>query len=89
MDYLMVEKPLVELPQFIIELAHYEWMELVMETEKPLISRQFIPVKDDLLTAIPVLNPVFYLLYYHYPVQNITASNAYWKNWESRIEPYS
>ena len=35
MDYLMVEKPLVELPQFIIELAHFEWMELVLETEKP------------------------------------------------------
>jgi len=88
MDYLMVEKPLVALPKFIIELAHYEWIELVLETEKSLISRQFFPDKSDLLNVIPIINPVFYLLYYHYPVQNITAADPYWKNWDTRIEPY-
>ena len=87
-DYLMHEQAQLELPEFIVELAHYEWMELVLETAKPLHSSEFSPVKGELLTIIPVLNPVLHLLHYHYPVQNITASDPYWKNWASRLEPY-
>jgi hypothetical protein len=76
------------LPKFIIELMHFEWMELILETEKPVLSRQIIPVKSDQLTDIPVLNPVFYLLHYHYPVQNITASDPHWNSWSTRLVSY-
>jgi hypothetical protein len=87
-DYLMNEQTQLKLPGFIVELAHYEWMELVLETEKPSNSTEFFPVQGELLTVIPALNPVLHLLHYHYPVQNITASDPYWKNWDTRIEPY-
>lgn len=86
--YLMVEKSPMALPKFIIELMHFEWMELVLETEKPVLSRQIMPVKPDKLTDIPVLNPVLHLLHYHYPVQNITAYDLHWNSWSSRLVSY-
>jgi len=88
-DYVMIEKPPEEMPKFIIELMHYEWMELALETENPIKSDHVIPSRGDLLSAVPALNPVLHLLYYHYPVQNITASDPYWKNWNTRLKPYS
>ena len=88
-DYLMNEQSQMKLPEFILELAHYEWMELVLETVKPSHSDEVFVIKYGLLEIIPILNPVLHLLHYHYPVQNITASDLYWKNWESRLEPYT
>ncbi len=88
-DYLMNEQTQLKLPAFIVELAHYEWMELVLETIKPSYSAAFFAIKNDLLTVIPVLNPVLHILHYNYPVQNITASDPYWKSWDTRLEPYT
>jgi len=88
-NYLMNEPSAIVLPEFIIELAHYEWMELVLETEKATQSPPCFPITKDILNVIPAFNPVFHLLHYHYPVQHITASDPYWKDWESGTEPYS
>ena len=88
-DYLMNQQSQMKLPEFILELAHYEWMELVLETVKPYHSDKVFVIKEDLLAVTPILNPVLHLLHYHYPVQNISASDPYWKNWESRLEPYT
>ncbi len=88
-DYLMNEQSAIVLPEFIVELAHYEWMELVLETEKATLSKPYFTFNEDILNIIPAFNPVLHLLHYHYPVQYITASDSYWKNWESRTEPYS
>ncbi|MFK5949003.1 MAG: putative DNA-binding domain-containing protein [Methylococcales bacterium] len=88
-DYLMNDQSDIVLPEFIIELAHFEWMELVLETEKAMPSKPCFPMTDNILDITPMLNPVLHLLYYHYPVQNISSSNPYWKNWESRSKPYS
>ena len=87
-DYLMNENSRIELPEFIIDLAHYEWMELVLETEKPSHSDNIFPVNDDLLTIIPALNPVLHILHYRYPVQTISASDQRWKNWKNHPTPY-
>ena len=87
-DYLMNEQTALVLPEFIVELAHYEWMELVLETIKPSHSTATFSIKGNFLTTIPVLNPVLHLLHYNYPVQEISASDPYWKNWSSRIDPY-
>ena len=87
-DYLTNEKSQIELPQFITELAHYEWVELVLETEKPSHSDIIFPINDDLLTNTPALNPVLHLIHYLYPVQTISASDEHWKNWENRPTPY-
>ena len=88
-DYLMNEQNAIVLPEFIIELAHYEWMELVLETEKATLSKPCFPIKENILDIIPTFNPVLHLLHYHYHVQNITVSDPYWNNWESRSEPYT
>ncbi len=87
-DYLMHETPQIELPEFIIDLAHYEWMELILETENSVNAPPILPVNDDLLTIIPALNPVLHLLHYRYPVQSINATDEYWKNWQDRLIPY-
>ena len=87
-DYLMNEQSALVLPKFIIELAHYEWMELVLETIKPTHSTEFFSIKEDFLSITPVLNPVLHLLHYNYPVQDIGASDPYWENWQSRSKPY-
>ncbi|MDF1584727.1 MAG: putative DNA-binding domain-containing protein, partial [Methyloprofundus sp.] len=88
-DYLMHETPHIELPEFIIDLVHYEWMELILETENAVNASPILPVNDDLLTIIPALNPVLHLLHYRYPVQSINATDAYWKNWQDRPTPYA
>lgn len=87
-DFLINEQTQISLPKFIVELVHYEWIELVLETEKPSQSTEFIPVQKELLAVIPVLNPVLHLLHYHYPVQKITPSDPYWINWDTSVEPY-
>lgn len=61
--YLMYEKPLIEWLDFIIDLAHYEWMELTLKTEKSSANPVF-PSGDDLLSTAPVFNPVLHLLHY-------------------------
>ncbi len=88
-DYLMHNQSDIVLPEFIIELAHFEWMELVLETEKAKPSKPCFSITDNILDVTPALNPILHLLHYHYPVQNISALNSYWNNWESRSEPYS
>lgn len=87
-EYLMHQIPQMELPEFIIDLAHFEWMELVLETARSEMADTIFPIQGDPLTIIPVLNPVLYRLHYRYPVQTITASNTHWKNWRTRVKPY-
>lgn len=61
------------LPPFLSQLAHYEWIELALSTsiikEIETIS---INLKDDLLTKKPVLVEVSALLKYDYPVHKIS-----------------
>jgi hypothetical protein len=60
-------------PDFLPELAHYEEVELDLETS----SRDaHLPPHDpagDLLAGRPLLNPVMRLLAYRYPVQRISS----------------
>lgn len=87
-DFMMNENPQMMLPDFIIDLAHYEWMELVLETEKSSQIDNYSPIKGNQLTVIPTLSPNLHLLHYRYPVQTITATDPHWKNWSIRHEPY-
>lgn len=60
-----------EMPDYIKQLAHYEWVELAvnsMQTETPVLSET-----HDFLNGIPVLAPAHMLLQYDYPVQKISA----------------
>lgn len=61
-------------PPFMLELAHYEWMELVLD-----VSREEIPATGfnpggDLLQGSPMISPLSCVLSYHYPVHLIGES---------------
>ncbi|WP_404360779.1 DUF2063 domain-containing protein [Methylotuvimicrobium sp. KM1] len=81
-DYLINETPTPSIPAFMKNLAHFEWMELVLETadDGPACSR--LQTHPDLMTGIPLLNPVLHLLRYAYPVHKINPTNADWSGWK-------
>ena len=58
------------LPAFTLQLAHYEWIELVVDTAEaePLAALSESP---DLLDGIPVVNSAAWSLAYNYPVHQI------------------
>ncbi len=56
-------------PPFMAELAHYEWVELALD-----VSSEEIPAAapvDDLMSSIPRLSPLAWLLSYSFPVHQI------------------
>lgn len=56
-------------PHWLVELAHYEWVELALQ-----LADAAIPPHDpdgDLLTGIPVVSPFAWPLAYRWPVQSI------------------
>jgi uncharacterized protein len=63
-------------PPFMLELAHYEWVELALSIldEKIDDSTFIIPDNnEDLLTGIPVASPLAWVLGYHFPVHKISV----------------
>lgn len=88
-DYLINETPTPSIPDFMKNLAHFEWMELVLETadDGPACSR--LQTNPGLMTGIPLLNPVLHCLHYAYPVHKISPLDTHWQNWRKeghRIE---
>ena len=61
-------------PPFLAELAHFEWMELVLSvSESEPVSIK--PATDaELLAGIPVFVPILQFLHYSWPVQHISAA---------------
>ncbi len=66
-----VRKPQPEDPPFLLELAHYEWVELAVSIDEGHIDADDIDPQGDLLTGIPVLSPVAWPLSYSFPVHRI------------------
>jgi hypothetical protein len=58
-------------PPFLLELAHYEWVELALELDERSIDSVAADPDGDLLDGRPVLNPLTRLLAYRYPVHRI------------------
>lgn len=58
-------------PPFMLELAHYEWMELVLDASTETFPQAGVHPEGDLLRAIPQLSPLHVVLSYHYPVHKI------------------
>jgi len=66
--------PLTDLKRdfpYLLELAHYEWMELALDIDPTEIPATGINPHGDLLAGIPVLNPLARLLTYGFPVHRI------------------
>jgi len=58
-------------PPYLLELAHYEWVELALSLSE---ADRDMPVADpngDLFGSAPVLSPLAWNLSYHYPVHRI------------------
>lgn len=58
-------------PVFLLELAHYEWIELALD-----VSEDTLPAIDtlpaDLMAARPCVSPLVALLAYQYPVHKVS-----------------
>jgi hypothetical protein len=58
-------------PPFLLELAHYEWVELALSVDEQEIDDAGIARDGDLLAGRPVLSPLAWSLAYEYPVHRI------------------
>jgi len=59
-------------PDFMLELAAYEWAEIAISLDTREIEMDGIDVEGDLLTGVPVLNPLIMPQTYQYPVHQIS-----------------
>src|SRR5690242_13555168 len=58
-------------PKFVLELAHYEWIELVLATSTDIPEWKVIDPDGSLFEQRPILNPVLANLRYGWPVHRI------------------
>ncbi len=66
-----VRKPQPHDPPFLLELAHYEWVELAVSIDDRNIDGKGIDPNGDLLAGIPVFSPVAWPVSYQFPVHRI------------------
>ncbi|GAB4186117.1 MAG: DUF2063 domain-containing protein [Wenzhouxiangellaceae bacterium] len=72
LQYLQDERqPDQDDPPFMLELAHYEWVELALALDDATIDDPRVDEDGDLLEQIPVLSPLAWQVSYHFPVQHI------------------
>ena len=60
-----------DLPDFIVELCHYEWVELALAVADEEIPSDGIDPLGDLMTGRVVVSPLIWTLAYRYPVHQI------------------
>ena len=63
---------LPEDPPFMLELAHYEWVELALSIMDEQVDEKVFNVQGNLLTGIPVVSPLVRVLNYRFPVHRIS-----------------
>ncbi|KPK11795.1 MAG: hypothetical protein AMJ68_04460 [Acidithiobacillales bacterium SG8_45] len=59
-------------PPFMLELAHYEWMELAAAHDDNEIDWSVIEPNGDLLRGHPAVSPLVWVLNYRFPVHRIS-----------------
>lgn len=59
-------------PPFLVELAHYEWVELALQIEDEAVDPDGVDPQGDLLNGIPVLSSLAWVLSYRFPVHRIS-----------------
>lgn len=72
-EFLQNERDNPNDPPFLLELAHYEWVELALDISEEVIDYNGIDHDGDLLEGRPVLSPLAWNLAYNYDVQHIGA----------------
>ncbi|KAA6184190.1 DUF2063 domain-containing protein [Thiohalocapsa marina] len=72
LDYLGNERtPAAEDPPFLLELAHYEWVELALSVSDEDPDPALADAQGDLLSGRPLLTPLLWNLCYRFPVHRI------------------
>ena len=59
-------------PAFLLELAHYEWVELALSVEEFELDLSEVDRNGDPLAAVPVVSPLAWPLAYSFPVHRIS-----------------
>lgn len=62
------------LPPFLLELGHYEWVELALSVAEEDVPEAGIDPRGDLASGMPVVSPLIWKLAYRFPVHQIGAS---------------
>ncbi|WP_455218550.1 HvfC family RiPP maturation protein [Kaarinaea lacus] len=62
-------------PEFLVELAHYEWVEMALDTASEEPEWEKINREGDLVSDAPYLSPLIWSLSYRYPVHRIGPDN--------------
>lgn len=71
-EYLENERELQDTDYpFMLELAHYEWVELALSIDETEIDELTTDTEGDLLAGHPVISPLAWPLSYSYPVHRI------------------
>jgi hypothetical protein len=58
-------------PAFLLELAHYEWVELALSMDENELEDTVANSTGDLMKEVPVLSPLAWPLSYRFPVHRI------------------
>ena len=66
-----VREPRPNDPPFLLELAHYEWIELALELDERDPAAIAVDADGDLLAGSPALSPLAWPLSYRFPVHRI------------------
>jgi hypothetical protein len=66
-----VRQPQARDPEYMLELAHYEWVELALDVADVEPDWTGIDANGDLLEGRPVVSATAWSLAYHYPVHRI------------------
>jgi hypothetical protein len=75
-EYLQNERsPQPEDPAGLIELAHYEWVEMALHVSDETMDMDNIDANGDLLTGRPVFSPVAWPLVYEFPVHTMSPES--------------
>ena len=73
LDYLENERQSQTDYAFMLELAHYEWVEMALSIDKAVLITNPLPV-DNLLTRQLTVSPLAWALVYQYPVHKISPT---------------
>jgi len=65
----------VDLPPFMLELCHYEWVELCLSVSEEEIPVAGVDPSGDLLAGVPVVSPLVWKLAYASPAHQIGPSH--------------
>lgn len=59
-------------PPFLLELAHYEWVELALQITDEQVDFQNVDPNGDLMDGVPVVSTLAWALSYRFPVHRIS-----------------